>query len=146
LALIGFIGVCWLAGAVGRLSTPSDWYDGLHKPLITPPDWVFGVVWPILYSLLGAAGWLVWDSGRRLRGVHATWAVLVGLNAAWPWLFFGMRRMDLALIAIIAVLLALAVLMWQCWSIRPASSALLLPYLGWMLFATLLNIAMLGLN
>jgi benzodiazapine receptor len=146
LYLIGFIALAWLAGAVGGQFTPGEWYGSLHKPLITPSNAVFGLVWPVLYTLTGVAGWLAWDAGRRLRAAHGLWLSQLALTISWPLLFFGMQRMDLALVAVVLELLVMLCLMSAFWRIRPVACIPLLPYFAWLLFAALLNVAFVGLN
>jgi tryptophan-rich sensory protein len=146
LALLAFIGAGWVTGALGGQFAPGEWYHSLHKPLITPPDWVFSVVWPVLYTLIGVAGWLVWERERKLQPAHRLWAVLLVLNAAWPWLFFGLHRIDLALACLVALLLVVIATAWQFWRLRPVATVVLAPYFAWLLFAGLLNVAMFGLN
>jgi tryptophan-rich sensory protein len=146
LFLLGFVAAAWLVGAIGGQFAPGEWYGNLHKPLITPPDAVFRLVWAVLYTLTGVAAWLAWDAERRLRRAHALWAGHLALTALWPWLFFGLHRMDLALAAVLALLLVMLFLLAAFWRIRPLACVPLLPYFAWLLFAALLNIAFVGLN
>ena len=146
LALGVFVALAWGAGAIGGQFAPDDWYARLHKPLITPPDAVFGIVWPVLYTLTGVAAWLAWDVQRRVQTAHGLWVLHVALTALWPFLFFGLHQIHLALVTLALLLLVMLALMAAFWRIRPLASALLLPYFGWLLFAALLNVAFAGLN
>jgi benzodiazapine receptor len=146
LHLVCFVALAWLPGVVGAQFGPDAWYAALHKPLITPSNAVFAIIWPVLYTLSGIAAWLAWDSGRRLHAAHALWVALLALTALWPWLFFGLHRMDVALAAIVLLLPIMSVLLVAFWRIRPLALLPLLPYFAWLLFAALLNIAFVGLN
>ena len=146
LALGVFIALAWGAGAIGGQFTPDDWYARLHKPLITPPDEVFGIVWPVLYTLTGMSAWLAWDVQRRAQPAHALWLLQLFLTALWPYLFFGLHQIHLALVTLALLLLVMLALMAAFWRLRPVACALLVPYMGWLLFAALLNVAFAGLN
>lgn len=104
IALILFVGVTFLAAGVGGFATTSSvstWFPTLHKPSWNPPAWVFGPVWTILYAAMALAAWLVWKQRERRAKVRPALAIYFGqlaLNAVWSFLFFGLRRPDLALV------------------------------------------------
>jgi len=114
-------------------------YARLKKPAWAPPAGVFGPVWSVLYVTMGAAGWRLFRSASgRTKGLHLA---QLALNAAWPALFFGVRdkRSSLVVIGLLD-----AVLVAEILSLRDedrVAAALLLPYLKWSAFATLLNAA-----
>ena len=147
-ALALFVGVAFLPALVGARFVPGQWYLELAKPSWTPPGWLFGPVWTFLYLTIGVAAWLVW---RRVgfRGAPTAWwawgSQLV-LNAAWSWLFFGLRAPGAALLEICALLAAIAATVIAFGRIRPAAAWLLLPYSVWVAFATALNAAIWRLN
>ena len=144
--------VCQSAGVIGALTTQtglSTWYTGLEKPSFNPPGWVFGPVWTLLYTLMGIAVWRVWRRGPGVPGVRAgvvLFAVQLLLNAAWSPVFFGAERIDIALgiiAALWAVLVATTVVFFKV--DRPAGW-MLVPYILWVSFATVLNASLLSLN
>lgn len=149
LALGGWLAACYLAAAVGSAAgSGGAWYASLEKPAFNPPGWVFGPVWTVLYGMMAVAAWLVW----RRRGVRGRWAVLglflvhLALNAAWSWLFFGIRRPDLAFAEILVLWTSILALVLLFWRVRPLAGALLLPYLAWVSFAAVLNHALWRMN
>ena len=150
LALATSLAVCFAAAAVGSVATASSvgsWYRTLVKPPWTPPDWVFGPVWTLLYAAMGVAAWLVWRSTTAVRERALTlFGVQLGLNVAWSWLFFGLRRIDLALVDIAALWVAIALTIRAFARARSAAAWLLVPYLAWVSFAAVLNAALLQLN
>ena len=149
--LAGFVAVCLSAGVVGSLlsaSEPGEWYASLRKPAYNPPGWVFGPVWTVLYVCMGVAAWLVWRrraaSGRgKALGLFGAQLVL---NAAWAGLFFGLRSPGLALAEIAALLVLVAWTAWAFLGVRRAAGWLMAPYLAWVAFAAVLNLALWRLN
>lgn len=102
-------------------------------------------MWTVLYVMIAYAGWTVWSlAGLSLPLV--LWAVQIVANALWSWLFFGMRRMDLALADIALLWLSIAGFMVAAWPVSPLAALLFLPYLVWVSTAGLLNLAVMRLN
>ncbi|RLT27839.1 MAG: tryptophan-rich sensory protein [Chloroflexi bacterium] len=143
-----------LGGAIGAWFTSNSvngWYRTLDKPEWNPPPWIFGPVWTALYALMGTAAWLVYRADRTPSGAPASndtkralaiYAAQLGLNAAWSPIFFGARRIDLALAVILSMLVAITATIRSFYRVRPLAAALLLPYLAWTTFATALNTAL----
>lgn len=144
--------LCLAAGGIGSLATRDaipHWYAGLNKPAYSPPNWAFGVVWPILYVLMGIALALVLSAGldrKEVRIAAAVFGIQLALNAAWSLIFFGLHRIDWALVEI--VVLWLAILLTTClfYRISKGAAALLVPYLLWVSFAIVLNAGFWRLN
>jgi len=140
--LLGFIS--------GRLGEGADdpWFMALDKPAIFPPPAAFGVVWPILYTLMGLAAAMVaaaWGSRYRLPALLA-FAVQLLINLTWSPMFFAEHQITYALYIIAVLDVALVVTIVLFWQVRRAAALLLLPYLAWILFATVLNYEFLRLN
>jgi translocator protein len=151
LALGGFIAATLATGAVGGLATASSvgsWYSTIVKPSWNPPSWVFGPVWTTLYVLMAVAAWRVWGHrehpGRRVA-LAWFWGQLV-LNGLWSFLFFGLRRPDLALVEIVILLACLVETLRRFAPIDRWAALLWLPYLAWVSFATVLNGTLWWLN
>jgi translocator protein len=151
LGLIASLGLCLgvsgLGGAIAATSV-GTWYQTLHKPRFNPPDWLFAPVWTTLYLLMAVAAWFVW---RRRRSKDRQAALIsflaqLGLNLAWSLVFFGLRRVDLALAEIGALLLAILTNIVLFARVELRAAVLLIPYLIWVAYATVLNIALWVLN
>lgn len=143
-----FLAACFGAAALGALFPPDAWFQDLRKPDWQPPNAVFGPVWTVLYGLIAVAGWRVWrtpDGPLRSRAL-GLYALQWVLNAAWSPVFFGAHRMDLALGVITALVLAVLALIWSARQVDRLAAALLLPYLAWLLFASVLNATLWQLN
>ncbi len=141
LALLGFVALCQAAGATGALVTSADWYRELPRPGWAPPGWVFGPVWITLYTLMGAAAWLVWRTpASAARTAALRWfGVQLALNAAWTPVFFGLRSVGGGLAVIVVLLAAIVVTIVRIRPVSRLASWLLAPYLAWVAFATVLN-------
>ncbi len=125
--------------AGGGANTP--WFASLVKPSLFPPPATFGIVWTILYVLMGFALALV-VTARGAPGRSAAIIVFVlqlALNLAWTPLFFGAHQITGALALLGAIDLAVLLTVVVFWRVRPLAGTLLLPYLAWVLFATVLN-------
>lgn len=115
-----------------------DWYNQLKRSSLTPPDWVFGVVWPILYGLILASGFLYITSTPTRLGIilyFVQWA----LNLAWSPLFFQQRKICSSFVVVILMVLFTGMTIWEFHKKSPLSAYLLIPYLLWISFATYLN-------
>ncbi|GAA0735652.1 hypothetical protein GCM10009075_11080 [Sphingomonas trueperi] len=118
----------------------NPWFMALAKPAIQPPNIAFPVVWTILYVLMGLALALVL-SARGARGRAAAVVLFVlqlGVNLAWSPIFFRFHMLDLALIVIVALAVLVAVTMVAFWRVRTLAGLMLLPYLAWVCFASVL--------
>ncbi len=136
------------AASVGSRFPAGRWYATLSKPGWNPPNWLFGPVWGILYILMAIAAWLVWRK-MDLAGAGLAlglYAVQLGFNAAWSWLFFGRKQLGWALVEILMLLLAILATLIAFWRIDPISGYLLLPYLLWVAFASFLNFTLWRMN
>jgi len=140
--IVSFL-VCGGVGFLGSLfTTPaiSDWYDFLMQPDITPPNWVFGVVWTILFFLMGVSLYLVWkETGKDKRRAIIIFFIQLVLNLLWSILFFGLQNPLLALIEIVVLFIAILATIVSFLKINKTAAFLLLPYLAWVGFATVLN-------
>lgn len=137
-----------IAGSVTQAAIPV-WYAGLNKPFFTPPNWLFGPVWTLLYILMGwSAGW-IWSYGSHHKWVKTAlyhFAAQLVLNGLWSLVFFGYKNI-LGGILIILTLITLVILTIKWFKIiNKKASYLLYPYVGWLLYATALNIGVYLLN
>jgi len=145
-AIMGFAAAVTGAAVAGSLFTPRSgrtraWYDALDKPSFTPPRWAFPVAWTALYTAIAISGYRVWrgaESPARSRAL-ALWRTQLGLNAAWTPLFFGARNPEVALGDIGLLLPAIAAYANEARRVDATAAWLMLPYLGWVGFATALN-------
>lgn len=149
--LVVSIALPFAAGAIGSYFTiPSieTWYATLNKPSFSPPDYIFGPVWTILYLLMGISLYLVWNSSRTKGKQYAIkmFLIQIVLNATWSVVFFGLHNPLFAFINIIVLWVAIYLTIRSFYEISKFAAYLLYPYLFWVTFATILNLAIVLLN
>jgi benzodiazapine receptor len=152
LRLIISILVCQLAGFVGSVFTRasvSTWYVSLNKPSFTPPSWLFSPVWITLYVLMGISAFMVWNQGldkREVKVALIVFGIQLILNAFWSAAFFGLRSpfAGLIVIAVLWVFILLTILYF--FRVSSMAGMLLLPYIGWVSFAAVLNASLFVMN
>jgi translocator protein len=136
--------------AVGSLSGIATargvrgWYRTIRRPSWNPPDAVFGPVWTTLYGLMGIALVQVARAPRPAddpvrRAALGLFALQLALNGAWSWIFFSRHALGTALAEILVLWLAILATIAAFIRIRPSAGALLVPYLAWVTFATVLT-------
>lgn len=150
-ALALFVALCLGIGALGAAVTAGSvktWYAELVKPSFNPPDKVFGPVWTILYVMMGVAAWRVWRAADRdtTRGPLTLFALQLALNLGWSVVFFGLQKIGAAVATIVVLDVAVIVTTLAFRSVDRLAGLLMLPYLAWVAFATVLNIAIWRLN
>lgn len=150
LKLLGFILVSYLAGFIGGIFTQQSvttWYLTLQKPVFNPPSWVFGPVWTSLYILMGIAAFLVYNKGyKKARTALNFFFIQLFFNALWSFLFFGLKNPLLAFIEIIILWSLILVTTYYFYKVEKKAAYLMLPYLLWVSFATVLNFSLYILN
>ncbi|MCB1454888.1 MAG: tryptophan-rich sensory protein [Nitratireductor sp.] len=133
------------AASSGAIFKPGEWYLSLKRPSWTPPGWAFPVVWTVLYIMIAISGWMVWERAGWNAAI-AVWAVQLAINAAWSWLFFGLRRMDIAFIDVLLLLASVIGYIVLAWPISQTAAILFMPYALWVATAATLNYSVWQLN
>ena len=145
--------ICLVVGYVSSMYTRSSittWYPTLEKPFFNPPNWIFAPVWTLLYILMGVSAGLIWDkiaSQKELvkKGL-LLFSIQLILNAFWSILFFGWNNILLSLIEIILLFLFIFETYLTFKKLDKTASLLLLPYMAWVLFASILTASIYFLN
>ena len=144
--------VCLFVGFLSSFATQSsisDWYVALNKPSFNPPNWLFAPVWSVLYVLMGLAAGLVWNRGFYHKWVKTAlyhFIFQLVFNAAWSVVFFGLRSPFYALLVIIVLLILIILTIKWFRVVNKTAALLLVPYLIWVSFATILNFSIWQLN
>jgi translocator protein len=137
-----------LSGWLSNSGYGNGWFAGLVKPSFMPPGWTFGVVWPVLYALIAIALAMVLAQGRsdRRRVALILFFVQLALNFAWSPIFFAAHDMQLGKIVIFGMAAFAAAAAGQFLRLNRTAGLLMVPYLGWLIFAATLNATIEQLN
>lgn len=140
-----------VGGAAGWATAQGvrGWYPTLVKPPFNPPAWVFGPVWTTLYILMGVAFFLVWRKKDELplaRLAMVAWGVQLLLNFLWSFFFFWAQAPGWAFLEILLLLGALIWTVVLFFRVSRPAGWLMTPYLLWVSFASVLNVAIWILN
>jgi benzodiazapine receptor len=144
--------ICQCAGFIGSLFTRSSiptWYATLEKPLFTPPNWIFSPVWITLFLLMGISLFLMWHTDlaeRKVRIALGCFGAQLLFNILWSALFFGLRSPLAGLIDIAVLWIMITLTIFYTFKISKTAGLLLLPYIVWVTFATVLNFFIWQLN
>ena len=143
---IMFLG--FLSGTMSGSTAQNAWYQTLIKPDIQPPGWVFGVVWPTLYFMLGLAFAMVLHArGARHRNIAiGLFLSQFVINLTWSPIFFGAHQVTTAFFIIVAMLGVAIATTFAFARVRKAAAWLMVPYLVWISFASILNFKIDKLN
>jgi tryptophan-rich sensory protein len=142
---VGTAGLGMVLSALGGVESLPDWYLSLRKPWFQPPAWVFGPAWTAIFAMAAWAFVRAWRAGGR--GDLVTAYLINGvLNAGWSGLFFGLRRIDLALLEVGPLWLSVLAMLLVARRHDRQAVWWLLPYLVWVGFAGVLNFALWRLN
>ena len=150
LGLVGWLALTFGAAALGAIASinAAAFYSQLVRPPWAPPGWLFGPVWSVLYLLMGVSAWVVWRV-RSLAGVRTALTLFViqlVFNAGWSWLFFVWRKGAFAFAEVLLLWCFIAATIIAFGRVRRLAAVLLLPYLGWVTFATAPTLAVWRLN
>ena len=148
---LGFILVCQAAGIIGSIFTApavKGWYTTINKSPLNPPSWVFAPVWTTLFIMMGIAVSIIWLSEKneaRTKALKVFFVQLV-LNTLWSIIFFGLKNPALAFVEIILLWLAILYTIILFRKINRKASCLLIPYILWVSFASVLTLSVVLLN
>jgi tryptophan-rich sensory protein len=143
-------GAAILVASVGATMTDiGPWYQALAKPSWQPPDWLFGPAWTLIFALAALSAVTAWrdapDQAAR-EWMVGLFAVNGVLNIAWSALFFRFRRPDWAIVEVVFLWLSVLALILVLRRYSRPAALMLLPYLAWVAFAAVLNLAVVRLN
>jgi benzodiazapine receptor len=142
-----------LVGGIAGYFTSSGvegWYATANKPWFNPPNWIFAPVWTALYVMMGIALYLVWRTETISSSVKQTAVLLfviqLTLNFFWSLIFFKLQQPGWAFAEIIVMWLAILFTILWFGKISSTAAWLLVPYICWVSFASVLNYAIWKLN
>ncbi len=130
-----------LAGSIfTSRETSGEWYESI-KPSITPPNYIFPIVWNILFFLIALSLYFSWINAKNneKKKLGLIFAINFILNILWSVIYFGFKNPLLAFIEIIFLEISIVFMIIIAGKIDKKAGYLLVPYLLWVGFASLLN-------
>jgi translocator protein len=148
IAAIGPVAVAGIIGNAATLPNITPWYESLVKPSFNPPNGVFGPVWTVLYILMAWAFFRILRSpeGTARRRAVILFLAQIMLNAAWSVAFFGFHSPTVGFVVILLLVTFIAATIHAFLAVDRIAGGTLVPYLGWVAFAALLNASIWWLN
>lgn len=147
---LGVVAATSILGQIATYPNLAPWYAGLVKPSFNPPNWIFAPVWTTLYALMAFALWRIlrvrMPSGMHRRYMVGLFFLLLALNAAWSWMFFWAHSPLLGLINIVPQFVVILATVVSFARLDSLAAICLLPLVGWVAFAGILNTAIWLLN
>lgn len=146
------IAIPLLIGATSGFFTVTgvdSWYQTINKPSWNPPNWIFGPVWTTLYVMMGIALFLVWkeDISTELKKIAVTFFIVqLVLNFFWSFIFFNQQQPGWALVEIVVLWVFILLTIFAFAQVNKTAAWLLVPYISWVSFATILNYTIWQLN
>lgn len=137
--LIGFIG--------NLLGGNMESFNALDKPSIVPPPIVFPIVWTILYILMAVSATMIQESDNpKKSSAMKIYYTQLAVNALWSLFFFRLMWLTFSFWWILLLIVFVVVMIYQFSKIKPLAGALQIPYLIWLLFASILNLMITMMN
>lgn len=132
--------IAWL-GSLSSSYSDWSWYESLNKPSFNPPNYLFGIVWPVLYILMAIVSYL------NAHKIFILYFMQIIMNGLWSWLFFVLQSTEFAFLNIVLLIFLNVLILKQIRQDKAWVSVLLYsPYLIWICFASVLNLAIIILN
>lgn len=150
--LLASLVVCQAAGFIGAVfTTPSisTWYATLSKPVFNPPNYLFAPVWTVLFIAMGVALFLIWareKNNKEKKLAIILFFIQLGFNIMWSIVFFGLHSPLFAIFVIVILLALIIATTIRFFKLSEVAGLLMIPYILWVSFATILNIALYVLN
>jgi benzodiazapine receptor len=146
-----FLAIVFLIQFLGSIQGHGDfssWYSSLERPNWESSEFVVGPVWIVLYFLIAGAGYFLWISPKSKKRASALliWILQLFFNALWPFLFFTMQNPMLAALDLTLVVVLVLLFLVRSYSVNRAATIAFFPYLLWLLYAVVLNWAIISLN
>ena len=129
-----------IASGFSTIQSIKDWYQFLIKPSFNPPNWIFGPVWTILYVMMGISFAMIWHAShiQKNRAI-LLFTIQFIFNLAWSFLFFNCHLLGIAFVEILLMGYFIVSAIISFYKINKVAAYLLIPYLCWVCFATVLN-------
>ena len=137
--LFGFLGSLLGGGTEG--------YVEIVRPGFAPPGIVFPIVWTALFILMGISSYIIYISDNANKDKALLYYLIqLVLNSMWTFFFFRMQWYLFSFIWILLILTFVILMFIEFYKINKTAAYLQIPYILWLVFAGILNIAIYLLN
>jgi tryptophan-rich sensory protein len=134
ISILAVIATSLIGSYYTRKGIPSKWFDCIRSDK-TPPAYVFPIVWTILYILIAFAFGLALQDKDQV--IIQLFVLNLIFNVLWCFVYFYKKKPGVALIVICIILSSIIQIMRN--TKNKMITQLMIPYLIWITFATLLN-------
>lgn len=135
---------------IGGLFTPltfsSEFYESLVKPFDIPQI-IFPIVWSILYILMSISVYMISNTNdiKRDESIKIYFIQLV-INSLWTLFFFGLKLIGFSALWIVLLTIVVIIMVIKFYKVKPLAAYINIPYVIWLILATMLNISIYILN
>ena len=145
--LLGIIIPVFLGSFVGFLTAPFNNYSSLQQPWFAPPAILFPIVWTILYILMGVSCYLIVKSNAKSKNEALfIYGIQLIINLFWSIWFFVFQFYLFSFFWLLLLIGLVAVMIKKFYDISKIGAYLQIPYLLWLVFASILNLFIYFLN
>jgi len=144
--------ICESVGIISGLLASANnniWFDSLNTPTWNPPAYLFAPVWTTLYLLMGISLGIIWTNKTtelQKRSAYFLFGLQLFLNFCWSIIFFKFHSPAFALLDILLMDIIIIITIVSFSKFSKLAAWLLVPYIAWVLFATILNFSIWNLN
>ncbi len=135
-----------LGGIVGFVISGFMDYSSLIKPSFAPPAILFPIVWTILYVLMGISYGILKSNSLTNEKIDNIYYWQLFVNLLWPIFFFVFDWRLFSFIWILLLIVLVILMIKEFYAKNKVAGLLQIPYLLWLIFASVLNLSIYLLN
>jgi tryptophan-rich sensory protein len=142
------IAIPLLFGVLGSLlGDPASGYVALNNPSFAPPSFVFPIAWTTLYILMGISSYIIYiTDNKNKKNAIILYIIQLIVNSLWTYFFFKLKLLLFSFYWIILMIILVAIMLYKFYKIKPIAAYLQIPYILWLIFASILNYSIYLLN
>lgn len=135
-----------VGGIVGIIISNYMDYTLLIRPNFAPPAIVFPIAWTILYILMGISYAILKTNGLTDDKITTIYYSQLFVNALWPIFFFVFNWRLFSFLWILLLIILVFLMIKEFYKKNKIAGLLQIPYLIWIIFASILNLSVYLLN
>ena len=135
-----------IGGFVGLVTSKYVDYNTLIQPIFAPPSILFPIVWTILYTLMGISYGILKSNSLTNDKINIIYYTQLFVNALWSFFFFVFEWRLFAFFWILLLIVLVILMIIEFYKKNKVAGLLQIPYLLWISFASVLNLAVYLLN